>query len=108
MGHQTGTSGLSACRQTSINAAPLRGLPSFWLPRVFLFHFKASIQYGDIMSPSNDTHRSTRALHADDPLNLVTDVAPPIHLSTTYRFPSDPNDLLPSVDPVVCYNIALR
>ncbi|KAF7588347.1 hypothetical protein BBP40_005875 [Aspergillus hancockii] len=56
------------------------------------------------MTPSNDTHRSTRALHADDLLNLVTDVAPPIHLSTTFRFPGNPNDLLPSVDPVDEFN----
>ncbi|ODM18210.1 hypothetical protein SI65_06081 [Aspergillus cristatus] len=43
---------------------------------------------------------STQALHADDPLNRVTDVAPPIHLSTTFRFPSEPENLIPSVDPV--------
>lgn len=47
-------------------------------------------------------HPSTRALHADDPLNLVTDIAPPIHLSTTFRFPSEPEKLIPSDDPVVC------
>ncbi|KAE8147351.1 pyridoxal phosphate-dependent transferase [Aspergillus avenaceus] len=52
------------------------------------------------MSPPPNAHRSTLALHADDRLNLVTDVAPPIHLSTTFRFPSNPDDLLPSVDPV--------
>ena len=53
------------------------------------------------MAPSTNSHPSTRALHADDPLHLVTDVAPPIHLSTTFRFPSNPEDLVPSVDPVV-------
>ncbi|KAA8646216.1 hypothetical protein EYZ11_001487 [Aspergillus tanneri] len=53
------------------------------------------------MAPSANSHPSTRALHADDPLHLVTDVAPPIHLSTTFRFPSNPEDLVPSVDPVV-------
>ena len=42
------------------------------------------------MSPSENSHPSTRALHADDYLNLVTDVAPPIHLSTTFRYPDDP------------------
>lgn len=53
------------------------------------------------MAPS-DTHRpSTNALHADDYLNLVTDVAPPIHLSTTFRFPKEPENLIPSEDPVV-------
>ncbi|KAL4934142.1 putative transsulfuration enzyme family protein [Aspergillus undulatus] len=51
------------------------------------------------MAPS-DSHTSTKALHADDYLNLVTDVAPPIHLSTTFRFPKEPENLLPSQDPV--------
>ncbi|PWY93403.1 PLP-dependent transferase [Aspergillus sclerotioniger CBS 115572] len=52
------------------------------------------------MAPSSFHHPSTRALHADDPFNRVTDVAPPIHMSTTYRFPDDPESLVPSVDPV--------
>ncbi|KAL2823267.1 pyridoxal phosphate-dependent transferase [Aspergillus cavernicola] len=52
------------------------------------------------MAPSNTQHPSTRALHADDYLNLVTDVAPPIHLSTTFRFPKEPENLIPSEDPV--------
>lgn len=38
---------------------------------------------------------STRAVHADDPLNVVTDVAPPVHVSTTFRYPSDPEQLKP-------------
>ncbi|EYE94977.1 putative transsulfuration enzyme family protein [Aspergillus ruber CBS 135680] len=46
------------------------------------------------------SHPSTQALHADDSLNRVTDVAPPIHLSTTFRFPNEPENLIPSVDPV--------
>lgn len=53
------------------------------------------------MAPSNIHHPSTNALHADDYLNLVTDVAPPIHLSTTFRFPKEPENLIPSEDPVV-------
>ncbi|KAI9369189.1 pyridoxal phosphate-dependent transferase [Aspergillus egyptiacus] len=52
------------------------------------------------MGPANNTQPSTKALHADDYLNLVTDVAPPIHLSTTFRFPEQPEDLIPSEDPV--------
>jgi cystathionine beta-lyase len=36
---------------------------------------------------------STLALHADDPLNVVTDVAPPMHLSTTFRYARDPEHL---------------
>ncbi|RAH64759.1 putative transsulfuration enzyme family protein [Aspergillus aculeatinus CBS 121060] len=51
------------------------------------------------MAPCH-AHPATLALHADDPLHLVTDVAPPIHLSTTFRFPDNPDDLIPSVDPV--------
>lgn len=38
---------------------------------------------------------STLAIHADDHLNQTTDVAPPIHLSTTYRYPSSPSALAP-------------
>ncbi|KAF2151723.1 cystathionine gamma-synthase [Myriangium duriaei CBS 260.36] len=39
---------------------------------------------------------STLAIHADDPLNSATDVAPPLHLATTFRYPSDPSVLLPA------------
>lgn len=53
------------------------------------------------MAPLEDSHPATQALHADDRLNLVTDVAPPIHLSTIFRYSNDPNDLVPSEDPVV-------
>ncbi|KAL4900962.1 hypothetical protein BDW74DRAFT_89194 [Aspergillus multicolor] len=52
------------------------------------------------MSPSDTLHPATSALHADDYLNLVTDVAPPIHLSTTFRFPKEPENLIPPADPV--------
>lgn len=38
---------------------------------------------------------STLAIHADDHLSQTTDVAPPIHLSTTYRYPSNPSALAP-------------
>lgn len=46
-------------------------------------------------------HPSTQALHADSPLNRVNDVAPPIHLSTTFEYPNDPEALVPSEDPIV-------
>ncbi|KAL9115793.1 MAG: hypothetical protein Q9227_000161 [Pyrenula ochraceoflavens] len=52
----------------------------------------------EILSQPPDSptaHPSTFALHADDPLNLVTDVAPPLHLSTTFRYPHQPEDLAP-------------
>ena len=38
---------------------------------------------------------STQAIHADDSLNLVDDVAPPIHVSTTFRYNKDPSQLRP-------------
>lgn len=53
------------------------------------------------MPPVNNAHPATQALHADNRLNLVTDVAPPIHLSTTFRHPGNPNDLVPPEDPIV-------
>ncbi|KAL8808142.1 MAG: hypothetical protein Q9182_000206 [Xanthomendoza sp. 2 TL-2023] len=44
--------------------------------------------------------RSTRAMHADDLLNTTPDVAPPLHVSTTFRYADDPKVLVPveSVD----------
>ncbi|KAJ5291949.1 Pyridoxal phosphate-dependent transferase major region subdomain 2 [Penicillium angulare] len=56
------------------------------------------------MAPLEDSHPATQALHADDPFNLVTDVAPPIHLSTIFRYPDDPNELSISEDPVAEFN----
>lgn len=41
---------------------------------------------------------STRSLHADDALNVVSDVAPPMHLSTTFRYSDDPSALVPVAD----------
>lgn len=38
---------------------------------------------------------ATHALHADTSLNLQTDVAPSIHVATTFRYDKDPNNLRP-------------
>lgn len=46
------------------------------------------------MSTSAD--QSTLAIHADDALNVVPDVAPPIHLATTFRYAEDPDQLIPA------------
>lgn len=43
----------------------------------------------------------TRAIHADDGLNAARDVTPPLHVSTTFRYADDPNDLVPASDAVV-------
>jgi cystathionine beta-lyase/cystathionine gamma-synthase len=38
---------------------------------------------------------STQSVHADDHLNVVDDVAPPVHITTTFRYPRDPSLLRP-------------
>lgn len=44
-------------------------------------------------------HLSTIAIHADDLLNTtIPDVAPPIHLSSTFHYSSDPSQLVPARD----------
>lgn len=57
------------------------------------------------MSHSNpNIGTSTSSLHADDALHVVTDVAPPLHLSTTFRYPENPEDLVPLADlTTVCF-----
>jgi len=51
---------------------------------------------------------SSRAVHADDHLNNVTDVAPPLHLSTTFRYDDNPENLLPWADREVRIYIFLK
>jgi hypothetical protein len=36
---------------------------------------------------------SSQAIHADDYLNKGQDVAPPLHVSTTFRYSNDPSKL---------------
>lgn len=38
---------------------------------------------------------ATHGIHADDRTNILTDIAPPIHTSTTFRYPRDPSKLVP-------------
>lgn len=42
-----------------------------------------------------DARLTTLALHADEALRLVDDIAPPIHVSSTFKYPDDPNLLKP-------------
>ena len=39
---------------------------------------------------------STKAIHADDFLNVNQDVAPALHVSTTFRYSKNPDKLIPS------------
>ncbi|KAH7066040.1 Cys/Met metabolism PLP-dependent enzyme-domain-containing protein [Paraphoma chrysanthemicola] len=41
---------------------------------------------------------ATYGIHADDRVNALTDVAPPIHTSTTFRYPRDVSKLQPVPD----------
>lgn len=45
------------------------------------------------MAPTR--HPATHGIHADDRTNILTDIAPPIHTSTTFRYPRDPSKLHP-------------
>ncbi|KAF1352833.1 cystathionine gamma-synthase-like protein [Lizonia empirigonia] len=40
-------------------------------------------------------HPATHGIHADNRTNILTDIAPPIHTSTTFRYPRDPTLLHP-------------
>lgn len=50
----------------------------------------------DLTRPTIDP--STLAIHADDSLCAVTDIAPPIHMSTTFHYAEDPEKLVPVRD----------
>lgn len=57
---------------------------------------------GDLSTPaSNSLHASTLAIHADDHIATsapATDIAPPLHTSTTFSYPADPSHLVPIAD----------
>ena len=44
------------------------------------------------------TGLSTISVHADQPLNRVQDVVPPINVTTTFRYPAKPEDLIPATE----------
>jgi len=48
--------------------------------------------------PSHKYSLSTLGVHGDDPINSSTDVAPALHVSTTFHYPRDPNQLHPTDD----------
>lgn len=41
---------------------------------------------------------AAQALHADDHLNVTTDISPPLHVSTNFRYVSNPADLITARD----------
>lgn len=45
---------------------------------------------------------SSKTIHADDFLNKGQDVAPPMHVSTTFRYSNNPDTLVPAAEVDVC------
>ena len=43
----------------------------------------------------NSLYPETITIHADDELHVSNDVAPPLHVTNTFRFQSDPEALVP-------------
>ncbi|KAL1990436.1 hypothetical protein VTN49DRAFT_6275 [Thermomyces lanuginosus] len=50
------------------------------------------------MSDPLEAQFATLSIHADDRLNIVPDVAPPIHLATTFRYNDNPDELIPEAE----------
>jgi hypothetical protein len=69
----------------------------FSLPSYLLVHTIPPFCLHSI-TMSHNIGTSTRSLHADDVLNVVSDVAPPLHLSTTFRYSDDPSALVPAAN----------
>lgn len=55
----------------------------------------------DAVSSLENAYPSTQALHADESLDVFTDVAPPIHVSTTFRYPKDHGELKSALERTV-------
>lgn len=53
------------------------------------------VETGAVSLPLRNARPSTLALHADESLRLVDDIAPPIHVSSTYKYSNDPDQLMP-------------
>ncbi|KAK3075941.1 hypothetical protein LTR53_000245 [Teratosphaeriaceae sp. CCFEE 6253] len=51
-----------------------------------------------IPDPPRPYSLATRGVHADDEMHDSTDVAPALHVSSTFRYPSDPDQLKPVDD----------
>lgn len=49
-------------------------------------------------SAARSLSAATQAIHADDYLNRAQDVAPALHVSTTFRYADKPGDLIPVKD----------
>lgn len=77
------SSGLQAQQAEQVNGHTSSEMPS--ISTLPLHPVQQSQSYGP----------STLSIHADDPLNILTDVAPPIHVSTTFRYTSQPKELRP-------------
>ncbi|OTA15094.1 hypothetical protein BTJ68_15564 [Hortaea werneckii EXF-2000] len=68
-----------------------QALPASTTHRVSAFEINA------VLISATLTHTG-RSVHADDPINSYTDVAPALHVSSTFRYPHDPDQLHPTDD----------
>lgn len=59
-----------------------------------------SVTHDDVENPATISHQqlSTLAIHADDNLNRTADVSPALHVSTTFRYAANPDELRPARD----------
>lgn len=46
---------------------------------------------------------ASRSVHADDYINSHRAVAPPMHVSTTFRYARNPDEMVPWTNTDVCY-----
>ena len=58
--------------------------------------------------PGHALSLATRSVHADDYINSHRAVAPPMHVSTTFRYSSDPDKLVVWENQDVCYPVTSR
>lgn len=61
----------------------------------------------EVSKDFNGLTLSSQTVHADDSLNTYDDVAPALHVSTTFRYSKDPDSLVPFADMEVCYLLPL-
>lgn len=58
----------------------------------------SSLSIPEVPSSTPSLSLATQGIHADDPMNSYTDVAPALHVSTTFRYSNDPSKLVPVSD----------
>lgn len=68
------------------------------IPLVIILQHTLFLLYYSIKTNFAMPGISTTTIHADQTLNRVQDVVPPINVTTTFRYPNDPNEIRPATD----------